>query len=341
MECKIYLRKGDRNNATSFYIEVLARALSCAFKRIEYVDDVKKLNRGDVVLIISMYALLDVWKQNLNQKIIYWWQGVLPEELAYNVSHYTFRLRLRIIFYTIIEYLLIHKTKLNIFVSHTMLEHYRKKYHYHGTNTFIMPCYNQNIVKEAFFIPSKYSKPSFVYSGGILAWQCVEEMILLYKKVKARYNQANLTILTTGIDEARALVQKYNAKDVDIKYVPVDRLNEEQSKYKYGLLLRANDVVNNVATPTKFNSYLAVGLIPIISNVVGDYKPLLSKMKYKICIDNEKELNQAYQLICDMEENSILPDNIYEEFQSVFDSYYNTDYYIAEMTNTIRKYIKI
>lgn len=341
MECKIYLRKGDRNNATSFYIDVLERALTDVFKRVEYVDDVEKLNRGDVVLIISMYALLDVWKHNINQNIIYWWQGVLPVELAYNVSHYTFRLRLRIIFYTIIEYLLIHKSKLNIFVSQTMLEHYRRKYHYHGQNTFIMPCYNQSIAKEAFYIPSKYSEPSFVYSGGILAWQCVEEMIILYKKVKARYNRANLTILTTGIDEAKALVQKHNVKDVDIKCVPVDRLNEEQSKYKYGLLLRANDVVNNVATPTKFNSYLAVGLIPVISNVVGDYKPLLAKMKYKICVDNEKELDKAYRLICDMEENSIVADDIYAEYQSVFDSYYNTSYYIAEMSNTFSKYIKI
>ena len=339
MECKIYLKKGDRNNATSFYIDILERSLKEVFDKVEYIDDVKLLHRKDYVLIISMYALIDVWKKRFNQKIIYWWQGIVPEELSYNVTHYSFRLRLRIIFYTILEFLLLRKAKFNVFVSGTMLKHYRKKYRYKGQNTFIMPCYNQSISKDAFFTPKKYSTLSFLYSGAILPWQCVEEMILLYNKVKTRFPQATLTILTTGIDAAKKIVECNNAKDVEIKCVPLERLNEEQAKYKYGLLLRANDIVNNVATPTKFNSYLAVGLIPIISDVVGDYKPILSNMKYKICVDDEKDIDKAFQLICEMEEKDIVANDIFTEYKSVFDSYYNTDGYIHELSTNLSKTI--
>lgn len=41
--------------------------------------------------------------------------------------------------------------------------------------------------------------------------------------------------------------------------MPVSQLNEEHAKYKFGFLLRMDDVVNNVATPTKYNSYLTLG----------------------------------------------------------------------------------
>lgn len=339
MECKIYLRKGERNNATTHYIDVLERSLLKVFNKVEYIDDIKELQSNDVVLIITMYALMDVWKKNFNQKIIYWWQGITPEELSYNVSHFTFRLRLRIIFYNVLEFLLLRKAKFNIFVSNTMLEHYRKKYRYKGENTAIMPCYNQALSKQSFFVQSKYSRPSFVYSGAMLPWQCVEETVVLYNKVKAHYPQATLTILTTGIDEAKEIVDRHNAADVEIKCVPVEKLNEEQAKYKYGMLLRADNIVNNVATPTKFNSYLAVGLIPVISDVVGAYKPILSKMKYKIGVGDEKDLDKAFQLICEMEETDIEPGEIYAEYKSIFDSFYNTENYINEISTNINKYV--
>ena len=62
-------------------------------------------------------------------------------------------------------------------------------------------------------------------------------------------------------------------------------------------------------------------------------------MEYKICVDNEKDIDKAFRLICEMEEKGVVVDAIYEEYKSIFDSYYNTDCYIGEMSNCIRRYI--
>ena len=257
MGCKIYLKKGDRNNATTYYIDVIEKALRRTYHNVEYIDDIRQLDRADIVLVITMYALLDVWKMHLNQKVIYWWQGVVPEELSYQVHHFTIRHRLRILFYTLLEFFLIHRAKLNIFVSDSMLEHYRKKYCYRKQNTFIMPCYNQHIAKNSFYDPQKYARPTFVYSGGMLPWQCVEESIILYKKVKEHCPQATFTILTSGTEDAKRLVEKHAVKDVEIKCVPVSQLNEEHAKYKYGFLLRMDDVCLLYTSPSPRDGLLS------------------------------------------------------------------------------------
>lgn len=339
MTCKIYLREGDRNMATTFYIDVIEKALKKVYGNVSFVSDVKKITKEDVVCIITLYAYRDVLIHNFSQRIIYWWQGVTPEELRFNVSKFTMRLRLKILYNTFLEWLLLHHASLNIFVSPTMEEHYRRKYRYSGSNTFIMPCYNQDIMQEAFYKEGKYTRPSFVYAGAMLAWQCVEEALLLYCKVKERYPNATLTLLTNGKVEATRLIEKHKAKDVTIKFVPVQELNNEQSKYKYGLLLRSNDTVNNVATPTKFNSYLAVGLIPVISRVIGAYNPIINNMKYVVATEDEKDLDSAYNQICEIESTEIKSEDVYKEYSQIFQSYYNTQGYIDKLEAKLRKYV--
>lgn len=339
MTCKIYLKEGDRNMATTFYIDVIEKALRKVYGNVSFVSDVKEITKEDVVCIITLYAYRDVLIHNFSQRIIYWWQGVMPEELRFNVSKFTLRLRLKILYNTFLEWLLLHHASLNIFVSPTMEEHYRRKYHYSGNNTFVMPCYNQDILQGAFHKEGKYSKPTFVYAGGMLVWQCIEEALQLYCKVKKHIPSATLTLLTNGKEEAARLINKYSAQDVTVKFVPVKELNDELAKYKYGLLLRSNDTVNNVATPTKFNSYLAVGLIPIISRVIGAYNPIISKMKYVIAIDDEKDLDNAFGQICATENAEIKPENVYREYNQIFQSYYNTKEYIALLESKIRKHV--
>lgn len=338
MNCKIYLRKGDRNMATSFYIDILENALKSVYPQTTFITDVRQIEKNDLVCIISMYAFLDVFFHRMSQPIIYWWQGVLPEELGFNIKRYTFRLRLRIWYYAIWEFLLLRKAKLNIFVSAAMHRHYKKKYHYKGENIFIMPCFNQNLTPESFFIRGKYDKPSFVYAGGMAAWQCIEEMIRLYCMIKNQLSDATLTLLTGEIIEARRLINKYQVQDVTIKCVPVAELNQEQAKYKYGFLLRADNVVNKVATPTKFNSYLASGVIPVMSNVIDAYQPIIEHMQYVICMKDEKDIVSAYNSIIALEKQKITPEQVLLEYQNIFNMYYNTDKYILDLSACLIRY---
>lgn len=331
--------KGDRNMATTLYIDILEQALKNIFLKVEYTEDVANIHKDDVVLVITLYAARNIIKHNFNQSIIYWFQGVAPEEIVFGVKHPTFRTSIRKLYFSIWEYLVLKKSKYNVFVSDAMMEHYRNKYNFRKSNFFIIPCYNQNFEESAFFLPHKYENTSFVYAGGILKWQCVEEMIQLYNLVKKRIPEAILTILTGDKENAEQLVKKHNAENVQIKYVPVEKLNDELSKHKYGLLLRTNDIVNNVATPTKFNSYLALGVIPIISDVIKSYRPIVNNMRYVIRNKDEKDISSAYNQIINFEKQQIDPQSILEEYRDIFNNYYNTEKYIKELTISLKKYL--
>ena len=54
----------------------------------------------------------------------------------------------------------------------------------------------------------------------------------------------------------------------------------------FGLLLRENNIVNNVASPTKFAEYLMAGLPVIISNGIGDFSYFVRFKNVGICIDS-------------------------------------------------------
>ena len=333
--CKIYWSPAEPNEATRYYVGLMEQSLKCYFSSVTYTHNIEDIQKDDVVVIISIMSFLRVWKQNHKQDIIYWWQGIAPEESTFGKLHVSIRDKLKYYYYCGLERLCLHVSRLNFFVSKAMHKHYERKYKYNRNNYIIMPCFNQKLNEEAFSKPNKYKHPSFVYAGSILAWQCVEEALILYGLVKKKYPIASMTLLTRNHIEAQVLVDKHNLTDVEIKFVPLEQLNKELSKYKYGMLLRADDPVNNVATPTKFNSYLAVGGIPILSQVIGDYGSITNNMKFAVCVKNERDFQNAFNKIDILEQNEICPINILDEYKTIFNSYYNEPLYINRIANKL------
>ena len=168
------------------------------------------------------------------------------------------------------------------FVSETMLGHYKRKYGYAKKNHFIMPCFNQELDLSCFTV-DKYKSPSFVYAGSMSRWQCIDETLLLYKKIKQQFPQAALTLLTKEQEYAKQLCEKYHVT-ADIQFVPSSELQNKLKEYKYGFIVRDDITVNNVATPTKMNSYMAAGVIPVYSDVIGDFKSQFSDVLYTISL---------------------------------------------------------
>jgi hypothetical protein len=306
------------------------------FENVQVTSNISDIQKNDVVVVINHLQGISVLKQYYRQKLIYWWQGLAPEEIIFGKTKLSLRTRLQFWSLSFIEFLLINKSYLNIFVSESMKKHYTRKLGYKRDNYVIMPCFNQQIASNSFYVDGKYDNPSFVYAGGILPWQCVEESLQLYGMVKSKYSNATMTILTKQHEEAKALVEKYGLKDVCIKFVPLEQLNGELAKYKYGMLLRKDDIVNNVATPTKFNSYLAAGIIPIICQVIGDYESITNKMEYAVCVKDEKDIQTAFDKIDKLESQQILPQNVLLEYKRIFDDYYNESKYIGTISRKLQ-----
>ena len=329
---KILLYKGDKNDATTYYLEIIENALKQIGESVVYVNSAKEIKKDETVVCIIPKSFWSVFSRRLNSRIIYWFQGVVPEEIAfYNYS--SFKKIINRTVYSMMERLILRKSTFNLFVSNTMVQHYQSKYKYNKTNYFVMPCFNQQILKDA-FNSKKYETPTFVYTGNLAKWQCFEEMVTLFRDIKNSIPAATLTVYTKDSQEAKAILSRYGVS-AQIKYVPYNILNEELKQYKYGFILRKDNVVNNVATPTKMNSYLASGIIPLYTDVVGAYKENLSNLKYAIPITVEnKGLEKLYQL----EKEIISGNDVFMDFSPVFDCYYNIEFYVEAIANEIKEF---
>lgn len=129
--------------------------------------------------------------------------------------------------------------------------------------------------------------PAIVFAGGLQKWQCLEQMIEVIKCTKHIYNYRfyinNIEIYEEEIKEFE--------KETSIKAETLcfSDLKKEYMRCDYGMLLRENDPVNNVACPTKLFEYIAHGIIPIINqNTIS----VISELGIK-CITKEQLISNT------------------------------------------------
>lgn len=328
MIIKFYIKEKDYNDATNYYISILEKIFEEKY-RIKRVMNLQEIKSGDIVFVVTT---LDAIKLFFKRKIkmITWFQGVLPEESKLRNSKKKL-LGIRIKILNLIEYLCLKKSKINIFVSNEMREHYKKKYSYVKENYFIMPCFNSALVKESFNNLNKKDKNIFVYAGGLSEWQCINETIELYKKIENDLPNTKLKILTAEKKLANKLLKEKGVKNFEIKYVPFNKINEELSECKYGFLLRKKSIINKVATPTKLNTYLANGVIPILTSEIANIE-ILNNYQNIIILENLKNIERLKK-----EVKIVSRSNLLEEYQKIFFDYYNEEYYSKKFRETLEK----
>lgn len=328
---KLALFEGDKNDATLFYLGIIKEAVEQNGFNVEIVESLSDINNEDIVLVINPKAFWNVKHHLEDNSMIYWFQGVVPEEVDFYEMPWIKKL-LSKIRYTILERIILKQSDFNFFVSNTMLSHYKKKYGYKKTNYFVMPCFNQPLLETAFY-DEKYTKPSFVYTGNLAKWQCFEPMVALFAHIKKQLPDATLSVYTQEFERAQTILKKYGV-DATIKYVPYQQLSEEIKQYKYGFILREDNIVNNVATPTKMNSYLASGIIPIYTDVVGAYKENLGRLQYAVPVQPD---NKGIEKLFEMEKQTIQAVDVLNEYKAIFDSYYNRKLYVEQIAEVLSK----
>lgn len=329
MKLQVLIAPGERNDATSKYIDLVVESLSTLFDEVCYCNSVKDINRKEWVVVVTLRTYFKLQLRKSARKVIFWFQGIEPEELTYCCGITTLRQYIRIKYFEIIERWVLSRAKMILFVSEAMLVHYSAKYGYRKDNYCIIPCQNAQLQKDAFIVNGKYNNMKFVYAGGMIKWQCIEQTLAMFREISTVFPNASLTLLTGDREEAKHLVEKTKTPNVTIGYVPLAKLNDELAKYKYGFLLREDIELNNVATPTKFNSYLSLGIIPIVTRAVHDFRPYIDKSQYVVVVDKMGKYDKAIERIREIESEDISCDGIYEDFKSVFfTKYYNPEFHI-------------
>ena len=335
MNFKVLLRQGDDNDATREYINILKDAVTEAFgiTEIKTIYSVDYADDDDIFIVISPQAII---KNKLfltkKRKYIYWFQGVAPEEVRFLFKGLYTHIKAFIFQYT--EKYVLKNARQILFVSEKLHQHYKAKYGYNKNNYMIMPCFNQ-VLDESAFVESKYKTPKFVYAGSMAQWQCPEETISLFSEIKKSIPEATFTILTADQEQARKLLSQSNT-EAEVKYIPLKDLPTEMAKYKYGFLLREKMIINEVSTPTKMNSYIASGVIPIFSDVIGDFKDVFRSLKYSVACDNDYD--GIIKKILEIENINIDSKDILNEYQSIFKSYYNRDAYVSSIAKRLKNH---
>ena len=173
------------------------------------------------------------------------------------------------------------------YVSDAMKEYYENKYGVR-TKSIVVPCLSEfanSKVENVERIPN-----SFVYIGGLSVWQCFDEILKLYAKI--RTDKSVFHIITLNTEAARKKVIEIVDDDKNIEiYGITDRtqIPATLNKFEYGFLIRKNDVVNQVAAPIKFLEYLSCGVNVIMTDAVPSYAKLVEDTNVGTVVDMNAE----------------------------------------------------
>ena len=322
---KIFLPDNDSlNDATAHYIHLIEKAIVKAGGSSTKCKKISDIHSKDIVITIQLSAFMKYFfffliKRN---QLVHWLQGISPEEAELsNPNIFLHPLRI------LAEILVLRVSKKLFLVAEAMLRHYEAKYKLKIEHkSIIIPCYNKHLQRDTFFIPDKYVIPSFVYAGSLSAWQCFEEIVEIYKKIEDNLDNSKLTILTAEVERANTILKEKDVQHFEVKYVPLIELDNELSKHKYGFLIRKEHIVNYVATPTKMNSYLSVGLIPIFTDAIADFNEKIDLQMYELKINSVLPVKEVVNRILVFEKECLIDVNTYYNVvKKIFDTYYSDD----------------
>jgi len=209
-----------------------------------------------------------------NVRILFDNHGINPEESAMNGARSN---RVKALEEFEREALL--TADMNIFVSNQMASHYAAKYHLPAYEYLTLPC----CVEQKFFsggeLPEGMELPTerliLGYVGSLAVWQCGEEMLSLFSRLYQR-DSTLFFLLLTPASEHKSAREAAAAVGIPedamlVKEVTHDQVPACLQHIDVGLLLRRDDPVNRVSSPTKFAEYLAAGVPVLMTDVIGDY----------------------------------------------------------------------
>lgn len=323
----IYCFETNNRPVTRFYLDIIIESLKkCGYSVLSLPDNSRTSLKGvpaNAWFLTTSHKDIPVLRLKGYHNFIHWFQG-LPAEEDYMQTHS----KLRRMGLNLFDRMTVNNCAFGFFVSHQLKEYVTRKFHVEVPNFFIMPCFNEIINKNNFFIPEKYEHNTFCYVGSTVdAWQKFEYIVEIYKYIELHYEDCLFKIITPNPEEAEKYAVKHKLKNVIIKSVAQDRVSAEICDCKFGFIIRDNNIVNNVATPTKLSNYLSNGIMPIFSDSLLAYTELAKEHPYLYVVNEDNIL----KVIDDFISKRYEPQLILDAYNKIFDSYFNRALYVSKI----------
>ena len=307
------------------YLDVVKSALEANGYKCEFV---KSLDAIDKKSLIVHPMGIDAFKYYLKgyKNFILWQQGATADE-SYMRNHS----KLRYWVLNKIDTFAMKKARFILYVSDYMREHYEQL---PGCSfkekSYIMPCFTE-VYDEAVYQYKDYGKMIFTYVGSLDLWQCFDQTVTLYKQIEKRIPNTMFKVLTFNVDEAKRILADKGVKNYSVACVPKEQVKQELLEATYGFILREDNMVNRVATPTKFSSYLASGVIPIFSDCLKDFSKASQGCEYVLSVQQNNDVDH----IVDFVNKKIDSGKLQEEFCSLLNGHYSPDTHIDSITQKL------
>lgn len=313
----------------SDYVDLVCKCLEDAGHITEKTKVLEKDPQNEGVVVVAAKDATEAKKCGYSP-VITWVQGISPEE-----SYMRNKSIIRRTILSIFEKRGLFSSDMCIFVSEAMKEHFEKKYGFVPKHYYIMPCFNDEIEKDAFFSENKYANNTFVYAGGLQEWQCFDETARLYALVEKKCENTHFRVLTKDRETAEKIISEKGIKSFSIDCVPPEQMSDELKACKFGFALRRDNPVNNVATPTKLSNYVSRGTIPIVTDAIHDFYARAKDNEYCICVDLN-DLEKSADEIARFCRKDISAEDVYAAFEKSFGNYYSRAYHRKELTAVLK-----
>lgn len=238
-----------------------------------FITIFKILNSAKIIYSHSIYMSLFVWPFIIFFKNLFVLDahGAVPEEELYFKGN-----KKKSFYYTFVERIILSRANYIICVTNAMKDHFITKFQITKNNFIIYSILPHNLTtaspNESINSKLNDSTINIIYSGGVSPWQNID---LMLKTIEDNQSpNIKYTILTGDLDIILKKISTYNIdlKNIEINSVLPSELVGYYKKADYAFILRDDNIVNNVANPTKLVEYLFYGIIPIVlSPKIGDY----------------------------------------------------------------------
>lgn len=328
MEKKAYIYINYNNIVVlKSYLDVIKKALENNGYQCVYVKSLEGIDTKALILHpMGVDAFKFYWKGYKN--FILWQQGTTADE-SFMRNHSKLRYKL----INMMDVFAMKKAKYILFVSDYMREHFEQLAgRSFVEKSYLMPCFNEEF-DNTIFAEKDYCKRTFSYVGSLDLWQCFDKTADLYKNIENAVPNTLFKVLTFNIDEAKRILDEKGVKNYSLKCVPKEQVKGELIETTYGFILRDDNIVNRVATPTKFSSYLSAGVIPIFSDCLRDFSLVSKDMKYVLKLGGKFDIEEVVEFV----NKDIDAAALQKEYKTLFENYYSLERHVENLTQRLSK----
>jgi glycosyltransferase involved in cell wall biosynthesis len=281
-----------------FSIDLAEEKILPAIKEIERILAEYRVSILQVEALYCMRLARMLAPRCTNLRIVFDNHGVSPEEEAMNGAH-----RSRVTAVERFEREALSTADVSLFVSKQMASHYAKKYDLPSYEHLVLPCCVDRKLFAGGAVPEGLTLPAermiLGYVGTLAAWQCGEEMLSLFSLLHRRDPTLFLLLLVPAREHETALATAATAgipeEALLITEVAHDQVPTFLQRVDVGMLLRRDDPVNRVSSPTKFAEYLAAGVPVLMTDVIGDYSSECASEKLGLVTPAQQTLSERIE----------------------------------------------